>query len=594
MKSTKVIWRIFRFFFCKLSMESIFASLAYILENMHPTIITILSAALFEAADRYLVRNGEAADLWGYAALIIIYFVLYNILRTFSSVCINAGIYEKAMHWLNNDIVAAASRFPLIQYENDEMLTCKRRAMECVKNDRIPGIFMLLIVLITSIAGIFSLLVTLGIYHPLLPIIAVASVLQFIFSNWVLEKESYRLETSMVQRRRKRDYIWSLFTNLESVREMHVMGFAGYLADQWKSERDEVNEKQWRLDRKRSRYYMLCDAVRTIGYLTGVIFCVLLLQKSMISVGVFGACLVAFASVQNVVGNFFGSIGKLPGFVRLAADYYSYIDRSIQKKETLQELQGSIRTIELKNICFKYPNSEKEAVKAASLKIHQGEVVSLVGVNGSGKTTLIKLLLGIYVPEQGTVFYNDMDLKTLNKESLYQHTGLLTQDFALYHLSLDENIALTDIDHVYEKARVREVLKKVHMDAILDGEENDGKILGRDFGGAEFSEGQKQRLALGRVLFADRELVILDEPTSALDPIQENEILEEFLKISKGRTTIIISHRVGLCRFVDRIAVMKEGSIVECGNHDQLMAKKGEYRNLYCVQSKWYADNGSL
>lgn len=164
----------------------------------------------------------------------------------------------------------------------------------------------------------------------------------------------------------------------------------------------------------------------------------------------------------------------------------------------------------------------------------------------------------------------------------------------MYHLSLDENIALTDIDHVYEKARVREVLKKVHMDAILDGEENDGKILGRDFGGAEFSEGQKQRLALGRVLFADRELVILDEPTSALDPIQENEILEEFLKISKGRTTIIISHRVGLCRFVDRIAVMKEGSIVECGNHDQLMAKKGEYRNLYCVQSKWYADNGSL
>ncbi len=171
-------------------MESIFASLAYILENMHPTIITILSAALFEAADRYLVRNGEAADLWGYAALIIIYFVLYNILRTFSSVCINAGIYEKAMHWLNNDIVAAASRFPLIQYENDEMLTCKRRAMECVKNDRIPGIFMLLIVLITSISGIFSLLVTLGIYHPLLPIIAVASVLQFIFSNWVLEKKA--------------------------------------------------------------------------------------------------------------------------------------------------------------------------------------------------------------------------------------------------------------------------------------------------------------------------------------------------------------------------------------------------------------------
>ena len=128
-------------------------------------------------------------------------------------------------------------------------------------------------------------------------------------------------------------------------------------------------------------------------------------------------------------------------------------------------------------------------------------------------------------------------------------------------------------------------------DSRIPGEH--GGILGREFGGPTFSEGQKQRLALARVLFADRELVILDEPTSALDPLQENRILEEFLRLAKGRTTIIISHRVGLCRQVDKIAVMQAGAIAECGSHEELMAKGGEYRKLYDMQSRWYTEGQS-
>ena len=125
---------------------------------------------------------------------------------------------------------------------------------------------------------------------------------------------------------------------------------------------------------------------------------------------------------------------------------------------------------------------------------------------------------------------------------------------------------------------------------MRESESQGGCILGREFGGPAFSEGQKQRLALARVLFADRELVILDEPTSALDPLQENRILEEFLRLSRGRTTIIISHRVGLCRQVDKIAVMQDGSIAEWGSHEQLMAEGGAYRKLYDMQSRWYTD----
>ena len=593
MKTKEVIWRIIKFFYKKMPAASVLSTLAYVLENFHATIMTVLSAYFFEEAYGYLAGSGNAQALWGCAALIIGYYLVYHIVYSLSSICINAGVYEKALHLLNDDLVETVSGISLIQFEDEETLKCRKRAEECVKNERIPGIFMLTTVLMTSIAGIFSLLVTLGLYHPLLPIVAAASVAQFFLSDWLLEKEGYRLEVALTQKRRKRDYIWSLFTDLASVREMRVMGFTGYLAERWKTERDAVNEKQWELDRKKSRYHLLCDAIMTFGYLTGVVLCVFLLRKNVISVGVFGACLVAFASVQKAVGNFFSSVGRLPGFVSLAAHYVTVIDKRSVQESKLPKLQERIEAIEVKNVDFRYPHSQKLSVRNASLTIRRGEVISLIGVNGSGKTTLVKLILGIYNPAQGEVLYNGIDLEGLDKSSIYQHTALLSQDFALYPLSLDENIALADLSHVDEKDRIQDALKRTHMDGVRERTTGEDGILGKEFGGLEFSGGQKQRLALSRVLFADRELIILDEPTSALDPLQENAILEEFLRLAAGRTTIIISHRVGLCRYVDKIAVMKGGTVIECGTHEELMAEKGEYALLYDTQSKWYLDSAA-
>lgn len=707
----KVIRRIIKFFFQKMPLESALSGLAYLLENFHPTILTILSANFFQAAYDHLAGKGGAAALWGYAAAMTGYYIVYTVLYSLSSICINAGVYEKSMRLLKDDLVETSSGLPLIQYEDEGMLSCRKRAEECVENDRIPGIFMLTIVLSTSVAGVLSLLIALGTYHPLLSVVAVASVAQFFLSDWMLEKEGYRVEASLTQKKRMRDYIWNLFTDFGSVREMRVMGFDGHLAERWKRERDAVNEEEWRLDRKKCRFHLLCDCVKTFGYLTGVLFAVLLLRRGTLSVGVFGACLVAFASVQTAVGNFFSSVGKIPGFAGLATDYFAFVSAGREpggcgadsrwvppgsadsesaasrpsaaspalaevpasavvpasaadlapaaetrtgksagrqkgwgkeREKKRQAFQGRIETIALKNVSFRYPRSQSLAVKSASLTIHRGEVVSLVGVNGSGKTTLVKLLLGIYSPEQGEVCYNGRNLEELDKESLYRHVALLSQDFALYPLSLEENIALADIGRAEERERIQEALERVHMEVLSQEAEKQahtegqtreaeeqahmerlsweaeervhkegqfrkaekrvhakklsrersgfGEIMGKEFGGPEFSGGQKQRLALARVLFADRELIILDEPTSALDPLQENEILEEFLRLAQGRTTVIISHRVGLCRHVDRIAVMRDGSIAEWGSHEELMAAEGEYAKLYHAQSKWYTD----
>ncbi len=279
MASAKVIWRIIKFFFRKIPLESVFSGLSYLMENFHPTIITVLCAYFFEAAYGYLEGSAAAAALWRCAGWMIGYYILYKCVYSLSSICINAGICEKALHFLNDDLIRAGAGLPMVLYEDEEALSCRKRAEECVKGERIPGIFMLVIALATSTAGILSLLATLGTYHPALPLVAALSVASYYVSDWLIEREGYQLEKVLTRKKRMRDYIWSLFTSPGNVREMRVMGFSSYPGERWKQERDGINEQQWRLKRKKCRFQLLCDAIKTFGYLAGVALSMALLAR---------------------------------------------------------------------------------------------------------------------------------------------------------------------------------------------------------------------------------------------------------------------------------------------------------------------------
>ena len=158
-----------------------------------------------------------------------------------------------------------------------------------------------------------------------------------------------------------------------------------------------------------------------------------------------------------------------------------------------------------------------------------------------------------------------------------------------YKMSLWENIVLGDPAQTAEsEERVHRVLKNVSLHNLCAHGDPKEISLGREFGGIELSGGQAQRVAIARALYKTSDLIILDEPTSALDPIQETEILSQFLALSQGKTSLIISHRIGLCTRVDRIIVMRQGEIAEMGSHKELLARNGEYARLYKAQSHWY------
>lgn len=244
--------------------------------------------------------------------------------------------------------------------------------------------------------------------------------------------------------------------------------------------------------------------------------------------------------------------------------------------------------IEFREVSFKYPKSETYALKDVSITLQAGEKLSIVGLNGAGKTTFIKLLTRLYEPTEGGIYLNGINILEYDLKEYLDLMSVVFQDFKLLAFSVKENIVF---DHEVEESVVWEVLKEAGFEKDLEKlprgiETPIYKTFEED--GIEFSGGQSQKLAIARAIYKDSPLVILDEPTSALDPIAEYDIYHRFNEMVGDKTTIYISHRLSSCLFCDRIAVFKEGHMIELGTHDGLIKEKGLYQEMYQAQAQYY------
>ena len=268
-------------------------------------------------------------------------------------------------------------------------------------------------------------------------------------------------------------------------------------------------------------------------------------------------------------------------------EYYDFFETETDREgtETYQPFQ---REISLCDVRFRYPGAQSWALDGVNLTIRKGEHVVIVGVNGSGKTTLSRLLTGVYLADSGSVCYDGRNVTEIRRKGLYQDISAVIQDFVHYRFSLRENICVSDFRRKEDEEHIRNVTDAVGMQEMIQSIGGLDCELGSEFGGRELSGGEWQKVAIARGLFKDSGVLLLDEPTAALDPIAEYEILTGFLKLIQRRTSIIISHRVGICRHADKIIVMKGGKVAECGTHEELKNAGGEYARIWKAQAKWY------
>lgn len=255
--------------------------------------------------------------------------------------------------------------------------------------------------------------------------------------------------------------------------------------------------------------------------------------------------------------------------------------------------QADSYELKLENVSFRYPGTEKDIIHNMNLTLHPGEKIAVVGLNGAGKTTLVKLLCGFYDPDEGRVLLNGIDIREFNRQEYYDLFSSVFQEMSVLDVTVAEHVAQTveNIDLVkvadcLEKAGLTSKIQKLPLGL----QTHVGKIAFLD--GVEFSGGEMQRLVLARALYKDGSLLVLDEPTAALDPIAENDIYMKYSEMTQGKTSLFISHRLASTRFCDRILFLQDGVIAEEGTHEQLLANKGGYAELFHIQARYYQEGG--
>ena len=275
----------------------------------------------------------------------------------------------------------------------------------------------------------------------------------------------------------------------------------------------------------------------------------------------------------------------------LMDEYLEYLDLKIERKKgTIPvEIRRDGRfLVEFRNVSFRYPGSERYALRNLNVRLEIGERMALVGRNGSGKTTFVKLLCRLYDPTEGTILLNGVDIRKYDEQEYRRLFSVVFQDFQIFSFALGENIAGSG---QVDEAKAMDALRRAGLEDLYR-KMPDGlaTMINRDFSdtGMEISGGEAQKLAMARAIYRDAPFVILDEPTAALDPIAENEIYTGFHEIIGNKTALFISHRLSACRFSKEILVFEDGNVIQQGSHEELAAAEGLYRRMWQAQAKYY------
>ena len=479
-------------------------------------------------------------------------------------------------------------RLSLIQYEDVEINNRLKRAQDCIEHGRFSDLSLSVFNILAEVLKVGSTLFILARFSPLLALVSLLSVVPYFVVRLIRGKEFYELKKYQAAGERRRNYLYDLFGDKRVVKELRIFGIESYIEEKLYQTRDAMNQELWDFKKRDICSFLLCEILCKCGYVLSIIIAILLLLNHRLDFGMLAASLVAFTSFQLAAKYFLISLGRIPECAAFVRDYYDFIDIDEDVHGT-EKFEPNFDKINVKNVCFAYPNTDHLTISDISLDIKKNESIAIVGNNGSGKTTLVKLLTDLYKVQEGEILYGTQNIKDLETKEFYQNVSIVSQDFVKYEMTLQENIGISDWKQMGNTDKIQELLKQMDLPELSEVDTLN-TLLGSEFDGRDLSIEQWQKLAIARGMFKESSIIVLDEPTAALDPIMETTILKMFLQIAKEKTAIIVSHRIGICREVDKIIVMKKGKVVEIGNHDELLAKKGEYYQLYKMQQKWYVE----
>ena len=498
-------------------------------------------------------------------------------------------IKSKISQVLTFDLHAKISKIDAEMFENDEFLDSIEKAKKGKSEiawDTIT-LFSILFFYFPYFVFISSYLFSL---KPLLVILILLIFIPILLTQLVKTKIYSTTEDESASIRRENSYYSSCIVSREYFKETRMLGSVKYFLALFTKTLEEVNRLQFKADRKSSLINLCLQLLSLLGYL-GVM---LLLFESVItgsiSIGAFAAVFQGINDVyklmEEVIYSSAGGMMKDIGYVKKYTDFM----RMKEKNHSEKKATDNWRSIRVKNVSYRYPGEKKYALKNINLTINKGEIIAVVGENGSGKTTLMRLLSGIYTPKEGEICIDSSRFTSISQESLYSNFSAVFQHYQKYMMQLNENIQISDLLYLASNKDLDLVCSNARIDPNNHTIYPEGynTMLSREFDGVELSGGQWQRIAIARGLYKKSQMIILDEPTAAIDPIEEANIYNDFIKLIRGKTALIVTHRLGSIKLANRIIVLDGGQIVGDGTHEHLLEKCSQYKKLFKEQKKWY------
>ena len=372
-------------------------------------------------------------------------------------------------------------------------------------------------------------------------------------------------------------------TAAEAAAELRLFGLGRHFQSAYQTLRRRLRNERLQMLKQQSLAELFAGVLALLITGAALTWMVWQAMRGQVTLGDLALIYVAFNQGQRLMRSLLQNVGQLYANSLFLSNLFEFLaleslvmEPSPDKAKTPR---GLYEEISFKQISFRYPESQREALDDFSLTVPAGQIVAIVGPNGAGKSTLIKLLCRFYDPASGSIEIDGTDLKQMPTRHLRGLVTVLFQQPVHYNVTVSENIEYGDLEREPEMSEIQAAVEAAGAEEIVsrlpDGYRS---LLGRWFaGGTELSVGEWQRIALARAFLRRAPIIILDEPTSALDPWAEADWLDRFRRLAAGRTAIVITHRLTTAMHADVIHVMEQGRIVESGNHDQLLKRDGRY-----------------
>ncbi len=552
------------------------------------------------------IRGGTAvvSQLWELVALEIALVVAGEILAR-GSALVESLLGDLFSNVTSVRLMEHAATLDLYQFEDpafyDQLERARRQTTSRI------GLLAQLLSMGQDALTLASLGLALLVYSPwLLLLLAVAVVPGFLGETHFAGLE-YSLLYRYTPERRRLDYLRYIGASDETAKEVQLFGLAPWLIERFKAISQLFYEENRRLSVRKGIVSTGLSLIGTAGYYGAYAVVLLRAITGSLSIGSLTFLAGSFARSRDLIQRLLFGASAIYEQCLYLKDLFGFfaMTPSIRSLPGAPHVPLSIREGFLfEDVGFRYPGSERWAVRHVSFRIAPGERVALVGENGAGKTTLTKLIARLYDPTEGRILLDGVDLRSYDMHSLRRAIGVIFQDFVEYDLRFDENVGVGEISLVkeYLDAHEGDGDGKPVPAAIVDAAEKSlatsllarleggyRQMLGRRFEkGVDLSGGEWQKVALARAYMRDAQVLILDEPTASLDARAEYDVFSRFSGLVAGKMAVIISHRFSTVRMAGRIIVLKHGEVLEQGSHEELASAGGLYAELFELQAQGY------